>query len=293
MRTRFFILIILILISNFYQSQDVRNDLKFDVRFEEDALLSTVKIENLNQSKVSLKNGTYHITNDVQDGEISIKDGKITGTFTAKKSFENTKENKTSQSVIQYTIKDSWITNYTKHIDNILSVEAKRENLRVSLRSYYPNQKLAAESWISIDKKKNYGTGLTKKYYEDGTPQSLRNTILETYTDYYPNGNVEQIKGPNLLETYNKDGSPDNKQFFKNKIQYNDYYYDGKLSSRSYKNAENHEVKENYEKGVFKNKEVTKIVNGSRQTVIFDKNNQPTNKSNAVSAAKNIAIPSK
>lgn len=220
-----------------------------------------VKIENLDQlffrkisifdsetkKSVALKDGIYTLTNKNQNADLSIKRGFIDGTVTVVKGDERT----------NYKIEKSQAQKFSVYTGDVLHIEGHRDIDKAYYREYYSGteQKLKREGWISLSKNKHYGLGISKEYYEDGQIAHIANMVTDTFTDFYLNGNKKKNHSPTVYETFNEDGTYDNRQYTKNNIRYDDYYYKGKLSSRSYRNKEQIEIKEYYENGVLKKRE--------------------------------------
>lgn len=135
-----------------------------------------------------------------------------------------------------------------------LALDVRRDKEKAYFKSYYPNKALKSEGWVSLDKNKHFGRGISKQYSENGTLTGIENDITVSYTAFYPNGNKKEVTGVNLFESYNEDGTPENKQYTKNNVRYDDYYYKGKLSTSSYKNKQGNDVKDYYENGQIQKK---------------------------------------
>ncbi|WP_293936909.1 hypothetical protein [Sphingobacterium sp. UBA5996] len=215
-----------------------------------------VKIENLDQlffrnvsivdqvtnKNVALKDGIYVFKYDNQNADISIKNGFIDGTVTVVKGDEKA----------NFTIEKSQAKKFTVYTGGVLLIEGHRDIDKAYYRQYYPSteQKLKSEGWMSLNKNKHYGLGVSKEYYEDGQIAHIANMVTDTFTEFYANGNKKKKQSPTMYETFNEDGTYDNRQYTKNNIRYNDYYYKGELYSRSYKNKDSLEIKEYYQNGV-------------------------------------------
>lgn len=199
------------------------------------------------KKNVALKDGIYTLTNANQNADLLIKGGFIDGTVTVVKGDEKT----------TYTIEKSQATKFTVYTGDVLLFEGHRDTDKAYYTEYYSGteQKLKSDGWMSLNKNKHYGLGISKKYYEDGQVAHIANMVTDTFTDFYPNGNKKKNHSPTVYETFNEDGTYDNRQYTKNNIRYNDYYYKGKLSSRSYRNKDAIEIKEYYENGVLQKRE--------------------------------------
>lgn len=231
--------------------------------------------DSRNDRKVLLNDGNYAFKNNEQTIDISIKKGLIYGLV-----FVTNNHNK--EKVTQYKIENSMVKEFTIYIDSLLCQKGHRDDEKAYYKEYYPDEKqtLKSEGWMSLDKNKYYGRGISKKYYENGTLSYISDRVTETYTEFYPNGNKKKKQGQNIYETYNEDGNLHNKQYTKNNIRYNDYYNKGKLNTRSYQDEEKNEVREYYQNGVFQKRAVEKKLNGEIRTLSYDKagkliNNEP------------------
>ena len=239
----------LILIANFaFAQSQLPNTLNVKIENLDQLFFRNVSIYDSGTNKrVSLKDGIYVLKNGNQNADFSIKRGFIDGTVTIVKGDE--KQN--------YTIEKSQAKKFKVYTGDVILIEGHRDLDKAYYREYYPytKQKIKTESWISLNKNRHYGIGISKEYYEDGQIAHIANLVTDTFTDFYPNGNKKKHQSPTVYETFKEDGTYDNRQYTKNNIHYNDYYYKGKLYSRSYKNKDAVEVKEYYENGVLQRRE--------------------------------------
>jgi hypothetical protein len=253
-----------------------------NLAFAQTASTLNVKIGNLDQlflqgisiinmetkESVTLKDGTYTFNYNNQNADISIKNGLINGTVTAVKGEEKS----------EYNIENSQAKKLTVHKGDFLYVEGYRDADKAYYSEYYPSaaHRLKGEGWMSLNKNKHFGVGISKEYDEDGNIAHIANMVTETYTDFYPNGNKKKKQSPTIYETFHEDGTYDNRQYTKNNIRYDDYYYKGKLYTRSYKNKDALEIKEYYQDDVLQKKEV-KQTNGQIRVYTYDKLGKPIN----------------
>lgn len=239
----------LILIANFaFAQSQLPNTLNVKIENLDQLFFRNVSIYDSGTNKrVSLKDGIYVLKNGNQNADFSIKRGFIDGTVTIVKGDEK----------YNYTIEKSQAKKFKVYTGDVILIEGHRDLDKAYYREYYPytKQKIKTESWISLNKNRHYGIGISKEYYEDGQIAHIANLVTDTFTDFYPNGNKKKHQSPTVYETFKEDGTYDNRQYTKNNIHYNDYYYKGKLYSRSYKNKDAVEVKEYYENGVLQRRE--------------------------------------
>jgi len=217
-------------------------------------------IDTQTKKSVVLKDGTYAFKHDNQNADIFIKNGLINGKVFIVKGEEKS----------EYKIENSQAKTFTVYKGGFLYLEGHRDAEKAYYKEYYldTEQRLKSEGWMSLNKNKHYGIGISKRYYEDGTIAHIANRVTETFTDFYPNGNKKKKQGYNIYETFNEDGSFYNRQYTKNNIRYDDYYYKGKLSTRSYK-EEASEIKEYYQNDVLQKKE-SKRANGQVRVFTYD-----------------------
>lgn len=245
----------LILIANFaFAQSQLPNTLNVKIENLDQLFFRNVSIYDSGTNKrVSLKDGIYVLKNGNQNADLSIKRGFIDGTVTVVKGHERT----------NYTIEKSQAKKFKLYTGDVLLIEGHRDSHKAYYREYYPDteQKLKREGWMSLSKNKHYGLGISKEYYENGQVAHIANMVTDTFTDFYSNGNKKKNQSPTVYETFNEDGTYDNRQYTKNNIRYDDYYYKGKLYSRSYKNKDAIEIREYYENGILKKKE-TEQANG-------------------------------
>ncbi|WP_294187650.1 hypothetical protein [uncultured Sphingobacterium sp.] len=243
------ILLPLILIANFaFAQSQLPNTLTVKIANLDQLFFRNVRIvDQVKKKNVALKDGIYTLKNGNQIADISINRGFIDGKVTVVKGDEKT----------NYTIEQSEAKRFTVYTGDVLLVEGYRDSDKAYYREYYPGteQKLKREGWMSLNKNKHYGLGISKEYFENGQIAHIANMVTDTFTDFYPNGNKKKHQSPNVYETFKEDGTYDNRQYTKNNIHYNDYYYNGKLYRRSYKNKDAVEISEYYDNGVLQKKE--------------------------------------
>ena len=269
MRTGLFTLCILS--ANVAFAQQKLEDIKIDLPTSGDTgnvFINTVTFKNSDKKTITLTDGNYSIDNSKQKADISIKKGLINGTVTEIE----------EQVKFNFTIENSHITAYNMYNGSDLALDARRDKEKAYFKSYYPNKALKSEGWVSLDKSKHFGRGISKQYSENGTLTGIENDITVSYTSFYPNGNKKEVTGVNLFESYNEDGTPENKQYTKNNVRYDDYYYKGKLSTSSYKDKQGNEVKDYYENGQIQKKEVVTSVNGELWLSTYDKSGKLVSK---------------
>ncbi|PUB26320.1 hypothetical protein C8J95_1113 [Elizabethkingia sp. YR214] len=260
-----------ILTANVAFAQQKLENIKIDLPTSGDTgnvFINTVTLKDSDKRTIALTDGHYSIDNSKQKANISIKKGLINGTVT------ETEE----QVKFNFTIENSHITAYNMYNDTNLALDARRDKEKAYFKGYHPNKALKYEGWVSLDKNKYFGRGISKQYSENGTLTGIENDITVSYTSFYPNGNKKEVTGVNLFESYNEDGTPENKQYTKNNIRYDDRYYKGKLSTSSYKNKEGNEVKDYYENGQVQKKEVVTSVNGELWLSTYDKSGKQISK---------------
>lgn len=220
--------------------------------------------DSRNDKKVLLSDGNYFFKNDEQTIDISMKKGLIYGLV-----FVTNNQKK----VTQYKIENSMVKEFTIYKDSQLHQAGHRDDKKGYVKEYYPDgkQTLKNEAWMSLDKSKYYGRGITKSYYENGALSNISDRVTETYIKFYLNGNKKQKQGPDIYETYDEDGNLNNKQYTKNHIRYNEYYNKGKLNTRFYQDKEGNEVTEYYHNGIFQKKSIGKKLNGETRILSYDK----------------------
>ncbi|MNK09246.1 hypothetical protein D3C87_271980 [compost metagenome] len=256
------LLLLSILIANFAFAQ-LPNTLNVKIGDLDQLFFQDVSIFDRETKKsVALKDGMYTFKDDNQNADISIKHGLINGTVIVVKGDEKS----------EYKIENSQAKKLTVYTGGVLFIEGHRDIDKAYYREYYAGaeQRLKSEGWMSLNKNRHYGVGISKEYYEDGKIAHIANMVTETYTDFYPNGNKKRKQSPTLYETFNEDGTYDNRQYTKNNIRYDDYYYKGKLYTRSYKNKDALEIKEYYKNDVLQKREA-KQANGQVRVYISDK----------------------
>ena len=269
MRTGLFTLCILS--ANVAFAQQKLEDIKIDLPTSGDTgnvFINTVTFKNSDKKTITLTDGNYSIDNSKQKADISIKKGLINGAVTEIE----------EQVKFNFTIENSHITAYNMYNGSDLALDARRDKEKAYFKSYYPNKALKSEGWVSLDKNKHFGRGISKQYSENGTLTWIENDITVSYTAFYPNGNKKEVTGVNLFESYNEDGTLENKQYTKNNIRYDDYYYKGKLSTSSYKNKQGNDVKDYYENGQIQKKEIVTSVNGELWLSTYDKSGKLVSK---------------
>lgn len=228
---------------------------------EEKAFTEVVRIISGEKENVlSLKDGSYAIDNGMQNANLIITNKLINGSASIRLE-DHTKTD--------YVIVNSFVTSMKSYEGDVLNVDAHRDKTTVYFKTYYPNGKLKTDGFMSLDKHKYYGRGITKSYYENGMQEKIANSITETYTYFYPNGNKKGVSGLNILENYTEAGQLSNRQYRKNNIRYVDEYIDGKLYTRSYEGKDKSETKEYYKNGTLGKKEVLKIVSGKKRLLIY------------------------
>lgn len=236
-----------ILTANIAFAQQKLDNIRIDLPTSGDTgnvFINTVTLKDSDKKTTALTDGNYSIDNSKQKANISVKKGLISGTVT------ETEE----QVKFNFTIENSYITAYNMYNGSDLALDVRRDKEKAYFKSYYPNKALKSEGWVSLDKNKHFGRGISKQYSENGTLTGIENDITVSYTAFYPNGNKKEVTGVNLFESYNEDGTPENKQYTKNNVRYDDYYYKGKLSTSSYKNKQGNDVKDYYENGQIQKK---------------------------------------
>ncbi|MDR2235900.1 MAG: hypothetical protein LBE92_07230 [Chryseobacterium sp.] len=250
-----------ILTSGVVFSQQSTENIMIHTGNTDNAFFNKVKITDKEETKsIQLKDGHYTFQNQDQKADISIKNTLISGHVTALRDKEKT----------DFTIVNSYITAYDIFTDDII-INAYRDAQKAYFKKYDSNKVLKADGWMSLDKNKHYGKGVSKNYFENGKVSRISDEVTETYTDFYPDGNKKQKIGGNVFESYNENGTLNNKQYTKNNIRYNDYYQNGKLYTHAYQNKEGNEVTEYYKNGILDKKETVKIINGEKRLLTHNK----------------------
>lgn len=212
------------------------------------------------QKPVALKDGSYRLESENQKADITLTNGLISGTVSET-------DGKVKN---DYTIVNSLIMTYNSSTGSIPTVDTYRKEKNMFFKQY-ENSILRTEGWVSLDKNKHYGRGVSKSYHRNGNIQHISDEVSETYTDFYPNGNKQRVSAVDRYEAYDEDGRLTNKQYRKNNVRYSDDYVEGKLYTRSYQNSERNEVKEYYKNALFQKKEVIKTVNGIQRLLTYNK----------------------
>lgn len=143
--------------------------------------------DSRNDKKVLLKYGNCAFKNNGQTIDISIKKSLIYGLVFVKNNHKKEK-------VTQYKIENSMVKEFTIYMNSLLCQTGHRDDEKAYYKEYYPEgkQTLKTEGWMSLDKNKYYGRGISKKYYENGTLSYISDRVTETYTNFYPNGNKKR-----------------------------------------------------------------------------------------------------
>ncbi|QQT25689.1 hypothetical protein [Sphingobacterium spiritivorum] len=212
------------------------------------------------QKPVVLKDGSYRLESKNQTADITLSNGLISGAVS--ETDGNTRN--------EYTITNSLIMTYTSFTGVIPTVETYRKEKNLFFKQY-ENSILRTEGWVSLDKNKHYGRGVSKTYHRNGNIQQISDEVSETYTEYYENGNKQRVSAIDRYEAYDENGRLTNKQYQKNNVRYSDDYTAGKLYMRTYENSEKDEVKEYYENAILQKKEVIKTVNGIQRLLTYNK----------------------
>lgn len=257
---------IFILASGVVFSQQQRENLMIHVGNADHAFFDKVKVTDSSGTKsVQLEDGRYILGNDRRKADISVKNKMISGTFTELREGIKT----------DFTIENSYVKAYNIHSDGTV-INAWRDAKNAYFKEYDPNKVLKSDGWVSLDKNKHYGRGGSKHYFENGNVSSISDDVIETYTEFYPNGNKKQRSGQNIFESYAENGTLYNRQYTKNNVRYNDYYYDGKLATHAYTNKEGNDVTEYYKNGNLDKKETVKNINGEKRILTYDKTGKQT-----------------
>ncbi|AQX12822.1 hypothetical protein BAX94_00670 [Elizabethkingia meningoseptica] len=262
------VLSIFILAANLAFAQQKLEKVKVDITSPKNVFTNKVNIVDLQNKKVALKDGEYTVETDNQKADISVKNTLINGKVT--KTVEKDRAD--------FTIENSYVAAYKIYDGSELILDAKRDGQKAYFKQYYPNKALKMDSWISLDKNKHYGIGGSKLYAENGTLTDIADDVAQTYTMFYPNGNKKQKTGGNVFESYNENGTLDNRQYTKNNIRYSDQYYEGKLHTRTYTGKDGNEVTEYYSNNSLEKKEIVKSVNGEAFLFTYDKAGKLMNK---------------
>ncbi|TCD10503.1 hypothetical protein EZ449_09150 [Pedobacter frigidisoli] len=214
-----------------------------------------------NHQPMLLENGSYLIENNTQKAKITIVNQLLSGSVTV-----NEKENRRAD----YTILNSLVATYKLFTDGNLVMDAYQKNKVAYFKEYGDDKVLNNEGWVSLDVKKHFGIGISKRYYKEGKLAKISNQVTATYTEFYPNGNKKLISGPNIHEEYKENGNLYNKQYTKDKVRYNDYYENGKLNTRWHINNQKNEETDYYKDGVLQKKEIIKVINGEKRLFIYE-----------------------
>ncbi|MGJ1261824.1 hypothetical protein [Sphingobacterium spiritivorum] len=242
-------------------AQTTIDTLKIKAANIERAYIDEISIIGISgQKPVALKDGSYRLESENQKADITLTNGLISGTVSET-------DGKVKN---DYTIVNSLIMTYNSSTGSIPTVDTYRKEKNMFFKQY-ENSILRTEGWVSLDKNKHYGRGVSKSYHRNGNIQHISDEVSETYTDFYPNGNKQRVSAVDRYEAYDEDGRLTNKQYRKNNVRYSDDYVEGKLYTRSYQNSERNEVKEYYKNALFQKKEVIKTVNGIQRLLTYNK----------------------
>ncbi|MGJ1296541.1 hypothetical protein ACR777_20180 [Sphingobacterium spiritivorum] len=242
-------------------AQTTIDTLKIKAANIERAYIDEISIIGISgQKPVALKDGSYTLESKNQTADITLKNGLINGSVSET-------DGKVKN---DYTIVNSLIMTYNSSTGSIPTVDTYRKEKNMFFKQY-ENSILRTEGWVSLDKNKHYGRGVSKSYHRNGNIRHISDEVSETYTDFYPNGNKQRVSAVDRYEAYDEDGRLTNKQYRKNNVRYSDDYVEGKLYMRTYENSEKNEVKEYYKNALFQKKEVIKTVNGIQRLLTYNK----------------------
>ncbi|MGJ1447451.1 hypothetical protein [Sphingobacterium spiritivorum] len=242
-------------------AQTTIDTLKIKAANIERAYIDEISIIGISEQKpVALKDGSYRLESKNQTADITFTKGRISGSVSET-------DGKVKN---DYTIVNSLIMTYNSSTGSIPTIDTYRKEKNMFFKQY-ENSILRTEGWVSLDKNKHYGRGVSKSYHRNGNIQHISDEVSETYTDFYPNGNKQRVSAVDRYEAYDEDGRLTNKQYRKNNVSYSDDYVEGKLYMRTYENSEKNEVKEYYKNALFQKKEVIKTVNGIQRLLTYNK----------------------
>ncbi|EEI90689.1 hypothetical protein HMPREF0765_3605 [Sphingobacterium spiritivorum ATCC 33300] len=242
-------------------AQTTIDTLKIKAAHIERAYIDEISIIGISgQKPVALKDGSYRLESKNQTADITLKNGLINGSVS--ETDGKVKNN--------YTIVNSLIMTYNSSTGSIPTVDTYRKEKNMFFKQY-ENSILRTEGWVSLDKNKHYGRGVSKSYHRNGNIRHISDEVSETYTDFYPNGNKQRVSAVDRYEAYDEDGRLTNKQYRKNNVRYSDDYVEGKLYMRTYENSEKNEVKEYYKNAILQKKEVIKTINGIQRLLTYNK----------------------
>lgn len=242
-------------------AQTTIDTLKIKAAHIERAYIDEISIIGISgQKPVALKDGSYRLESKNQTADITLKNGLINGSVSET-------DGKVKN---DYTIVNSLIMTYNSSTGSIPTVDTYRKEKNMFFKQY-ENSILRTEGWVSLDKNKHYGRGVSKSYHRNGNIRHISDEVSETYTDFYPNGNKQRVSAVDRYEAYDEDGRLTNKQYRKNNVRYSDDYVEGKLYMRTYENSEKNEVKEYYKNALLQKKEVIKTINGIQRLLTYNK----------------------
>ncbi|SUJ28813.1 Uncharacterised protein [Sphingobacterium spiritivorum] len=242
-------------------AQTTIDTLKIKAANIERAYIDEISIIGISgQKPVALKDGSYRLESKNQTADIILTKGRINGSVS--ETDGNVKND--------YTIVNSLIMTYNSSTGSIPTVDTYRKEKNMFFKQY-ENSILRTEGWVSLDKNKHYGRGVSKSYHRNGNIRHISDEVSETYTDFYPNGNKQRVSAVDRYEAYDEDGRLTNKQYRKNNVRYSDDYVEGKLYMRTYENSEKNEVKEYYKNALLQKKEVIKTINGIQRLLTYNK----------------------
>lgn len=242
-------------------AQTTIDTLKIKAAHIERAYIDEISIIGISgQKPVALKDGSYRLESKNQTADITLKNGLINGSVSET-------DGKVKN---DYTIVNSLIMTYNSSTGSIPTVDTYRKEKNMFFKQY-ENSILRTEGWVSLDKNKHYGRGVSKSYHRNGNIRHISDEVSETYTDFYPNGNKQRVSAVDRYEAYDEDGRLTNKQYRKNNVRYSDDYVEGKLYMRTYENSEKNEVKEYYKNAILQKKEVIKTINGIQRLLTYNK----------------------
>ena len=242
-------------------AQTTIDTLKIKAAHIERAYIDEISIIGISgQKPLALKDGSYRLESKNQTADITLKNGLINGSVSET-------DGKVKN---DYTIVNSLIMTYNSSTGSIPTVDTYRKEKNMFFKQY-ENSILRTEGWVSLDKNKHYGRGVSKSYHRNGNIRHISDEVSETYTDFYPNGNKQRVSAVDRYEAYDEDGRLTNKQYRKNNVRYSDDYVEGKLYMRTYENSEKNEVKEYYKNALLQKKEVIKTINGIQRLLTYNK----------------------
>jgi len=229
-------------------------------------------------NEVTLNNGSYKIRNKSQEADFIVENNLISGTVITYENFKKGKHKEGDSFKTEYKFDKSLVTEYTMFADDVLFVEAYRKFNQIYGKEFYKDGKIATEGQTSLKSDKSYGLTIAKSYDKEGKIYQIDDEISETITQFYANGNKKSFMDKTSTTYFNEDEIIIRKVNFKIPPFYDDLFVNGELSTRSYRNNKNEQVKEYFKNGTLDKKELTHTISAEKTILTYNKAGKIINK---------------